>query len=125
RPGYRATEVLRGEWQTVAHRVGVFAMGVVLYEMLTGRAPFGARSTAEMMIATVERTPKLPRDFAPGCPLLLEDLCMSMLEKDPEKRPATLDDVAVCIEVFLEGAKEKERRREEARMLCARAEQPV
>ena len=124
-PGYMAPEVLRGEWETVDHRVDIFAMGVVLYEMLTNRSPFGARSTAEMMIATVERAPKLPRDFAPGCPLLLEDLCMSMLEKEPEKRPATADDVAVCIEVYLEGAKEKERRREEAHMLCARAEQPV
>jgi serine/threonine-protein kinase len=116
---------LRGEWDTVDHRVDTFAMGVVLYEMLTGHGPFEARSTAEMMIATVERDPRLPREFAPGCPLLLEDLCLAMLEKEPLKRPASMDDVAMAIEVYLEGAKEKERRRAEALRLCARAEDPV
>jgi serine/threonine-protein kinase len=123
--GYMAPEVLRGEWDTVDHRVDLFAMGVVLYEMLTGHGPFEARSTAEMMIATVEKDPRLPRDFAPGCPLLLEDLCLAMLEKEPQKRPASMDDVAMAIEVYLEGAKEKERRRAEALRLCARAEDPV
>ena len=124
-PGYMAPEVLRGEWETVDHRVDLFAMGVVLYEMLTGHSPFSARNTAEMMIATVERAPKLPREFAAGCPLLLEDLCIALLEKEPEKRPASADDVAVQIETYLEGAKEKERRREEARLLCARATEPA
>ena len=124
-PGYMAPEVLRGEWETVDHRVDLFAMGVVLYEMLTGHSPFSARNTAEMMIATVERAPKLPREFAAGCPLLLEDLCIALLEKEPEKRPASADDVAVQIETYLEGAKEKERRREEARLLCTRATDPA
>ena len=66
-----------------------------------------------------------PSEINPSCPLLLEDLCLALLAKDPKARPATADRVAVQIEEFLEGAKEKARRMEEARKLCARAEEPV
>jgi serine/threonine-protein kinase len=124
-PGYVAPEVLRGEWETVDHRVDLFALGVVLYEILTGHGPFEARSTAETLIATVEKDPKRPRDLAPSCPLLLEDLCMALLAKDREARPRSADEVADLIEEYLEGAKEKERRREEARSLCTKAAEPV
>jgi formylglycine-generating enzyme required for sulfatase activity len=123
--GYMAPEVLRGEWNTVDHRIDVFALGVVLYEMLTGVAPFDGKITPEIILATCTREPRPPREVAPGTPLLLEDLCVQMLAKDPSERPASCDDIARRIEEFLEGAKERERRREEARSLCARAHEIV
>ena len=59
------------------------------------------------------------------CPLVLEDLCLAMLSKDPAKRPQSADRVAGEVEWFLEGAKERSRRREAAQKLCELAKVPV
>jgi formylglycine-generating enzyme required for sulfatase activity len=123
--GYIAPEVLRGEADKIDHRADLFALGVVLYEILTGRHPFHAPTGPGMMLATCQTHPRLPREIVASCPLLLEDLCLALIAKDPKDRPASADEVAAAIETFLEGAKEKERRREEALSLCQRAREPV
>jgi eukaryotic-like serine/threonine-protein kinase len=124
-PGYMPPEVLRGDWDTVDHRTDLFALGVILYEILTGRRPFEADSLAALMVATCENTPTLPREIVPSCPLLLEDLCMELLQRDMSARPASADEVVRRVEEFVEGAKEKERRLEEARLLCRKAAEPA
>jgi eukaryotic-like serine/threonine-protein kinase len=124
-PGYIAPEVLRGDWEDVDHRADLFALGVVLYEMLAGRGPFDGRTAGAVYLNTVEKEPKRPTELNPACPLLLEDLCLALLVKNPNERPQSADAIANQIEEFLEGAKEKERRIEEARKLCARADEPV
>jgi serine/threonine-protein kinase len=123
--GYIAPEVLKGDVTSVDHRSDLFALGVVLYEMLTGVAPFEGKITPEIILATCTKEPRRPRDIVAGTPLLLEDLCLSMLAKEPNDRPKSCDEVAQHIEEFLEGAKERERRREEARTLCTRAHEIV
>jgi serine/threonine-protein kinase len=124
-PGYIAPEVLRHE-AGIDERADLFALGVVLYELLTGVHPFDVGTGAgAMMLATVDRTPKRPRELVPSCPLLLEDLCLKMLAKDRVERPRSADQVAIEVEAFLEGAKERERRRTEATRLCERARDPV
>jgi eukaryotic-like serine/threonine-protein kinase len=124
-PGYIAPEVLRHDVDIDA-RADIFSLGVVLYELLTGVHPFdvGAGPGA-MILATIDRTPKRPRDLVPSCPLLLEDLCLKMLSKGRSERPTSTDDVTVEVEAFLEGAKERERRRIEALTLCERAKEPI
>ncbi len=124
-PGYMAPEVLRGEWVTVDLRADLFALGVILYEILTGKRPFEADSLAALMVATCEKTPTLPREISPSCPLLLEDLCMELLQRDKAARPSSADEVVRRVEEFQEGAKEKERRLEEARALCRKASEPT
>jgi eukaryotic-like serine/threonine-protein kinase len=124
-PGYISPEVLRHE-PGINELADVFALGVVLYELLTGSHPFDAGGNpAAALLATIEKTPKPPREIVPSCPLLLEDLCLQMLAKDKRDRPASADAVAAEVEAFLEGAKERERRRAEAVALCARAAEPV
>jgi serine/threonine-protein kinase len=124
-PGYIAPEVLRHE-PAVDERADLFALGVVLYELLTGVHPFDVGTgPGAMMLATVDRSPKRPRELVPSCPLLLEDLCLKMLAKDKCERPESADQVAAEVEAFLEGAKERERRRTEALRLCERARDPV
>jgi len=124
-PGYMAPEVLQGNWDVVDHRADLFAVGVMLYEILTGRQPFEGRNTAEIYISTWERTPPRPTAINPSAPLLAEDLCLELLAKDPSARPQSADVVASRMEEFLEGAKEKERRAEEARRLSEQAKVPV
>jgi serine/threonine-protein kinase len=124
-PGYMAPEQIRGDKGKIDHRADIFALGVVLYEMLTGEHPFDAPTVLTVIVATQSREPRPPRSIVPGCPLVLEDLCLAMLSKDPGKRPESADRVAAEVEAFLEGAKEKARRREEAKKLCELAKVPV
>jgi serine/threonine-protein kinase len=124
-PGYISPEQIRGDRARIDHRSDLFALGVVLYEILTGEHPFDAPTLLGVILATQTRTPRPPRELVPNCPLLLEDLCLAMLEKDPAVRPDSADRVVAEAEAFLEGAKERTRRREEARRLCELAKVPV
>ena len=124
-PGYIAPEQIRGDRSRIDHRADIFALGVVLYEILTGEHPFDAPTVLGVILATQTREPKAPRSISPSCPLVLEDLCLAMLTKDPARRPASADLAAAEAEAFLEGAKERSRRREEAAKLCSLAEAPL
>jgi serine/threonine-protein kinase len=124
-PGYIAPEQIRGDRARTDHRADIFALGVVLYEILTGQHPFDAPTVLGVILATQTRVPKPPRSVAHTCPLVLEDLCLAMLAKEPANRPESADRVALEAEAFLEGAQERERRHEEARRLCELAQLPV
>jgi serine/threonine protein kinase/formylglycine-generating enzyme required for sulfatase activity len=124
-PGYIAPEQIRGDKQRVDHRADLFALGVILYEILTGEHPFDAPTVLGVILATQTRTPRPPREIVHSCPLILEDLCLALLAKDPAQRPASADRVAAEAESYLEGAKERTRRRDEARRLCELAKVPV
>jgi serine/threonine-protein kinase len=124
-PGYIAPEQIRGERARVDHRADLFALGVVLYEILTGQHPFDAPTVLGVILATQTRLPKSPRTLLPSCPLILEDLCLAMLSKDPDARPETAERVAAEAEAYLEGAHELARRHEEAKHLCEVAQLPV
>ena len=123
-PGYLAPEVARGDPAT-DHRADLFSLGVVLYEMIAGKHPFAGVDAPATLLAAYQKDPARPSELNPGCPLLLEDLCLALLAKDPESRPASADQVAEQIEAYLEGAKERQRRREEARRLSERAKAPT
>jgi serine/threonine-protein kinase len=123
--GYIPPEVLKGESDKVDHRTDLFALGVVLYEILTGEHPFTGETGPQIVFATCEKQPRRPRDIVPGCPLVLEDLCLGLIAKEPHHRPESAALVAIEVEAFLEGAKERDRRRAEARILCERAKDPV
>ncbi len=124
-PGYIAPELITADWGQVDHRVDLFALGVVLYEVLTGTHPFRRDAATDTLAATYGDEPKRPSEIAPGSPLLLEDLCLALLAKDPAARPSSAEEVALRIEECLEGAKESERRAAEARTLCEKAKEPV
>jgi serine/threonine-protein kinase len=124
-PGYIAPEQIRGDREHTDHRADIFSLGVVLYEILTGVHPFDAPTVLGVILATQTRVPKPPRNYFASCPLLLEDLCVAMLSKDPADRPESAERVAAEAEAFLEGARERERRHEEARRLCELAQLPV
>ncbi|MBK7581497.1 MAG: SUMF1/EgtB/PvdO family nonheme iron enzyme [Myxococcales bacterium] len=124
-PGYLAPEVALGHWSEVDQRSDLFALGVILYEILTGKHPFGFAADAKTLIATYEKGAVPPRQIVSNCPLLLEDLCLHLMLTAPGDRPKTAHLVAERVEEFLEGAKERERRREEALKLCEQAAEPV
>ena len=74
-----------------------YSLGVVAYEMLTGRLPFQSNSSMSVMYAHFNERPKDLATLRPDCPPNLAAAVMRMLEKQPEDRWQTLDDVvAVC-----------------------------
>ena len=79
---------------TVDPRSDLFALGVVLYQMLTGRQPFAA-ATADVTIANVlHQTPRLPSAVNPDLPAELDGLVMKLLAKQPDARYQTAAAIA-------------------------------
>ncbi len=88
---YMAPEVLGGREASAAS--DVFALGLVLYEMATGRAAFGGASRAGVIAAILEREPVAITEIAPKTPPALERLIGECLAKDPNARTLTAEDV--------------------------------
>jgi len=83
---YMAPEQCRGE-KNLTHKADLYSLGVVFYELLTGRLPFQADNTLDMFLAHTEGKFERPSRLALDMPIWLDTLVCQMLEKDPEKRP--------------------------------------
>lgn len=84
---HSAPEQLRGE--PTDARSDLYALGTVLYQMLTGRKPFQAHTVQGWVEAHLYGTPRPPRELDPRIPELLEAVCLRLLEKDPGRRFAS------------------------------------
>jgi len=84
-PMYIAPEVLQGQAPSPAS--DWYALGVMLYQALAGRPPFTG-SAHQYMVAKSHRDPSPPSQFRAGLPTDLERLCMDLLSRNPEDRPA-------------------------------------
>jgi TolB-like protein len=80
--------------RAVDHRTDIFSLGIVLYEMATGRRPFGGASPAELASAILRDTPPLVTDVRVDLPGDLARIIRCCLEKDPRNRFQTARDVA-------------------------------
>jgi serine/threonine-protein kinase len=87
-PAYMSPE--QASARPIDHRTDVYAVGVMLYELVLGKRPFDAPSFGEMMVQIMTRTPQRPsqmKDPPRHVPKELEDLIFSCLEKDARHRP--------------------------------------
>jgi serine/threonine protein kinase len=93
-PQYMAPEQIRGE--AVDGRTDVYALGAMLYEMLTGRLPFEGTSVMAILSKHLLDTPEPPSRRRPelGIPVTLDALVMSALAKDPAQRLASMEVLA-------------------------------
>jgi serine/threonine-protein kinase len=109
-PSYMAPEQAQGRASAVGPSADIYALGAVLYEMLTGQPPFEGESACETIhkVVTEEATP--PSRLNPKIPRDLDTICLKCLQKEPARRYASAQDLADDLHRYLDGKPVRARR---------------
>ena len=95
---YSAPEQARGD--NTDGKTDIYSVGVMLYEMLTGRLPFDGDSAVTVALMQLQSTPKRPREVNPGIPIGLEQITMKAMQKQPADRYTSAAEMLSELERF-------------------------
>jgi sigma-B regulation protein RsbU (phosphoserine phosphatase) len=93
-PNYMSPEQARGEGNRIDGRTDIYALGVILYRLVSGRLPFTAPDARELLRAVIAHEPRPPRQFVRGLPRELERICLKAMAKNLADRYTTASDLA-------------------------------
>jgi serine/threonine protein kinase len=102
-PGYMAPEQAAAQSEHVNKRTDVYGLGAILYEVLTGRAPFPGQNLKAVLARVQNEPPAPPRDINPAVEPALQAICLKALSKAPEARFASAREIGRQVRCFLAG----------------------
>jgi tRNA A-37 threonylcarbamoyl transferase component Bud32 len=102
-PSYMAPEQARGQGKHVGAAADVYALGAILYRLITGRPPFQAGSVMATMLQVLENDPVSLTRLQPATPPDLDTICLKCLQKEPGQRYATALELAEDLQRFQAG----------------------
>jgi serine/threonine protein kinase len=100
-PSYMAPEQAQGRHELVDERADIYGLGAILYEILTGRPPFTASKSAEIVRKVCQEAPVPPRQIMGATARGLEAICLKALRKAPEERYPSVGELAEEVQRWL------------------------
>jgi serine/threonine protein kinase len=102
-PAYMSPEQVRGQKELIGEATDVHALGVILYEMLTGQLPYGSDAPADVIVRLMSDEPTPPRKIDRRIPRDLETICLKAMAKAPDRRYANVKSFLEDIRRFESG----------------------
>ncbi len=98
-PAYMAPEQLAGD-AAADHRIDIYAVGLLAYELLKGRSPFAATTPQRVLAAVLTQSPQPLIEVRPDVPARLSEIVMRCLSKEPDERPESARALLAALDTF-------------------------
>ena len=104
-PFYMSPEQVKADKNTIGVRSDIYSLGIMLYQILTGKLPFVSDMLTDLYRKICDEEPAAPKSHNPGIPNALAAICLKAIEKRPEHRYATALEMAEDLRRFMAGQK--------------------